>query len=154
MGDAMAITNGKIDGDKFSFDVSFNGDDDQPPVHGGWRLDQDDDEVRLGRFPRDGVDADAGEGDAAGSSGAGSAGGSGNADDAELAGAASNASAGVDAHMTAGLPPHGTRPVVGDPGFGDRCCSSVLSVRSTQQPSTTSLETALLIILSGFAAEC
>ncbi len=25
MGDAMAITNGKIDGDKFSFDVSFNG---------------------------------------------------------------------------------------------------------------------------------
>ena len=24
-GDAMAITNGKIDGDKFSFDVSFNG---------------------------------------------------------------------------------------------------------------------------------
>ena len=25
MGDAMAITNGKVDGDKFSFDVSFNG---------------------------------------------------------------------------------------------------------------------------------
>ena len=48
-GDPIAITNGKVDGDKFTFDDSFNG----MTIHHDCAVDgdddQDDDEVRLRR---------------------------------------------------------------------------------------------------------
>ena len=67
MGDPMDIVNGKIDGDKFSFDVSFNG----MTIHHNCtvverRRDQDDDKVRQRGFSRHGADAEAREACAAG----------------------------------------------------------------------------------------
>ena len=62
MGDPMDIVNGKIDGDKFTFDVSFNGMTIHHNLHGGERRrDQDDDKVRQRGFSRHGADAEARE---------------------------------------------------------------------------------------------
>jgi len=66
-GDPIAISNGKIDGDKFTFDVSFNG----MTIHHDCTVDGD--QIKMttksdsGDFPRDGNDVEAGQGHAFGS---------------------------------------------------------------------------------------
>ena len=105
--DPIAISNGKVDGDKFTFDDSFNGITIHHDCTVDRRLDQDVDEDRFGRFPGHGADADAGEGYAGG---AGCASDSGCADRAcnscgakAAVGMGSATSAGEDASTTAGL---------------------------------------------------